>query len=145
MRGASSSAHAGRATPRLIHRLHRHADRAGGREHARVFGDDIQRAVEDGATVPLYYESRLAKLALDEAEWPKIDPDFEEVTEGEEVDRKELKTKWAQIEAVVGAEKRLKLVARDIVQHFERRLEATDGKAMVCARAGASPWSCTAS
>ncbi len=102
-----------------------------------VFGDyisvyDIQRAVEDGATVPIYYESRLAKLALDEAERPKIDPDFEEATEGEEVERKEkLKTKWAQLEAVVGAEKRLKLVAQDIVEHLERRLEAMDGKAMV--------------
>ena len=77
-----------------------------------VFGDyisvyDIQRAVEDGATVPIYYESRLAKLELDETEQPKIDPEFEEVTEGEEVERKEkLKTKWAQLEAVVGAEKR---------------------------------------
>ena len=82
--------------------------------------------------MPIYYESRLAKLALDEAERPKIDPDFEEATEGEEVERKEkLKTKWAQLEAVVGAEKRLKLVARDIVEHFEKRLEAMDGKAMV--------------
>ena len=102
-----------------------------------VFGDyisvyDVQRAVEDGATVPIYYESRLAKLALDEAERPKIDPDFEEATEGEEVERKErLKTKWAQLEAVVGAEKRLALVAQDIVEHFEKRLEALDGKAMV--------------
>jgi len=102
-----------------------------------VFGDyisvyDIQRAVQDGATVPIYYESRLAKLALDEAERPKIDPEFEEVTEGEEVERKEkLKTKWAQLEAVVGAEKRLRLVARDIVEHFEKRLEAMDGKAMI--------------
>lgn len=102
-----------------------------------VFGDyisvyDIQRAVEDGATVPIYYESRLAKLALDEAERPKIDPDFEEATEGEEVERKEkLKTKWAQLEAVVGSQKRLEVVARDIVEHFERRLEAMDGKAMV--------------
>ncbi|HPW56714.1 MAG TPA: type I restriction endonuclease subunit R [Thermoanaerobaculaceae bacterium] len=102
-----------------------------------VFGDyisvyDIQRAVEDGATVPIYYESRLAKLALDEAERPRIDPDFEEATEGEEVERKErLKTKWAQLEAVVGAEKRLALVAQDIVEHFEKRLEAMDGKAMV--------------
>jgi type I restriction enzyme, R subunit len=66
-----------------------------------VFGDyisiyDIQRAVEDGATVPIFYESRLAKLALNESERPKIDPDFEEATEGEEVERKEkLKTKWA--------------------------------------------------
>jgi type I restriction enzyme R subunit len=102
-----------------------------------VFGDyisvyDIQRAVEDKATVPIYYEGRLAKLALEEAEKPKIDPDFEEVTEGEELERKEkLKSRWAQLEAVVGAEKRLKLVARDIVEHFERRLEALEGKAMV--------------
>lgn len=102
-----------------------------------VFGDyisvyDIQRAVEDGATVPIYYESRLAKLALDEAERPWIDPDFEEATEGEEVERKEkLKTKWAQLEAVVGSQKRLEVVARDIVEHFEKRLEAMDGKAMI--------------
>ncbi len=102
-----------------------------------VFGDyisiyDIQRAVEDKATVPIYYESRLAKIALDERERPHIDPGFEEATEGEEVDRKEkLKTKWAQLEAVVGAEKRLTLIARDIVEHFEARLEAMDGKAMI--------------
>ena len=102
-----------------------------------VFGDyisvyDIQRAVEDQATVPIYYESRLAKLALDESEKPTIDPEFEEATEGEEIERKEkLKTKWAQLEAVVGAEKRLKLVAQDIVAHFEDRIEAMDGKAMV--------------
>ena len=102
-----------------------------------VFGDyisvyDIQRAVEDQATVPIYYESRLAKLALDESEKPTIDPEFEEATEGEEVERKEkLKTKWAQLEAIVGAEKRLKLVAQDIVAHFEQRIEAMDGKAMV--------------
>ncbi len=102
-----------------------------------VFGDyisvyDIQRAVLDGATVPIYYESRLSKLALDEAERPRIDPDFEEATEGEEVARKEkLKTKWAQLEAVVGAEKRLRIVAQDIVEHFEKRCEAMDGKAMI--------------
>ena len=102
-----------------------------------VFGDyisvyDIQRAVEDKATVPIYYESRLAKLVLDEAERPMIDPDFEEATEGEEVERKEkLKTKWAQLESVVGAEKRLKIIARDIVEHFEKRCEAMEGKAMV--------------
>jgi len=102
-----------------------------------VFGDyisvyDIQRAVEDGATVPIYYESRLAKLALDESERPRIDPEFEEVTEGEEVERKErLKSKWAQLEAVVGSRKRLEVVARDIVEHFEKRLEAMEGKAMV--------------
>ena len=93
---------------------------------------DIQCAVEDGATVPIYYESRLAKLALDEGEKANIDPGFEEVTEGEEVDRKEkLKTKWAQLEAVVGAEKRILLVAEDIVCHFGQRLEAIDGKAMI--------------
>jgi len=102
-----------------------------------VFGDyisvyDIQRAVQDGATVPIYYESRLAKLALDEAERPKIDPEFEEATEGEEVERKEkLKTRWAQLEAVVGSQKRLEVVAQDIALHFEQRLEAMDGKAMV--------------
>ncbi len=102
-----------------------------------VFGDmisiyDIQRSVEDGATVRIYYESRLAKLDLDEDERPRIDPDFEEVTEGEELERKEkLKTKWAQLEALAGAEKRLKQVARDIVCHYEERLEALEGKAMI--------------
>ena len=102
-----------------------------------VFGDyisiyDIQRAVEDQATVPIYYESRLAKLILDESERPTIDPEFEEATEGEEIGRKEkLKTRWAQLEAIVGTEQRLALVAQDIVAHFEQRLEALDGKAMI--------------
>jgi type I restriction enzyme, R subunit len=108
-----------------------------------VFGEyisvyDIQRAVADKATVPIYYESRLARLELNESERPKIDPDFEEATEGEEVERKEkLKSKWAQLEAVVGADKRLKLIAQDIVDHFERRAEAMvrqtrdEGKAMI--------------
>jgi type I restriction enzyme R subunit len=102
-----------------------------------VFGDyisvyDIQRAVEDKATVPIYYESRLAKLQLDEAEKPKLDEDFEEVTEGEEAERREkLRTKWAALEAVVGTEKRLKTVAEDLVRHFEERLDAMDGKAMI--------------
>ncbi|TAK36963.1 MAG: type I restriction endonuclease subunit R [Chloroflexota bacterium] len=102
-----------------------------------VFGDyisiyDIQRAVVDGATVPIYYESRLAKLALKESERPKIDPGFEEATEGEEVEHKErLKTRWAQLEAVVGAESRIDLIARDLVEHFENRLDVMDGKAMV--------------
>jgi type I restriction enzyme R subunit len=104
-----------------------------------VFGDyidiyDIQRAVEDGATVPIYYESRLAKLELKPEERPKIDPEFEEVTEGEEIERKEkLKTKWAALEALVGTEKRINLIARDLVNHFEERLEALDGKALVVA------------
>ena len=102
-----------------------------------VFGDyisvyDIERSVEDRATVPIYYESRLAKLGLVEAARPKIDPDFEDVTEGEEVERKEkLKTKWAQLEAVAGAGPRLRLIAEDIVSHFDRRLEAMDGKGMI--------------
>ncbi len=102
-----------------------------------VFGDyisvyDIQRAVDDGATVPIYYESRLAKLELAPEELPELDPEFEEITEGEEVERKErLKTKWAQLEALVGTEKRLRLVARDLVEHYERRREAMVGKAMV--------------
>jgi len=102
-----------------------------------VFGDyisvyDIQRAVFDGATVPIYYESRLAKLELKASERPKIDPEFEEATEGEEVERKEkLKSKWAQLEAVVGSENRVKLIARDLVEHFEDRLAVMDGKAMI--------------
>ena len=102
-----------------------------------VFGDyisvyDIQRAVDDNATVPIYYEGRLANLELDQNERPKIDPQFEEVTEGEEVERREkLKSKWAALEAVVGAEKRLKIVAKDLVDHFEARLEVMDGKGMI--------------
>ena len=102
-----------------------------------VFGDhisvyDIQRSVQDKATVPIYYESRLVRLAIDDRQKPRIDPDFEEATEGEEVERKErLKTKWAQLEAVVGADKRISQVAADIVDHYETRLDAMDGKAMV--------------
>uniref|UniRef100_UPI002ACE7841 type I restriction endonuclease subunit R n=1 Tax=Anaerolinea sp. TaxID=1872519 RepID=UPI002ACE7841 len=102
-----------------------------------VFGDyisiyDIQRAVEDGATVPIYYESRLAKLDLPEELKPRIDEEFEEVTEGEEIERKEkLKTKWAQLEAIVGAPRRLELLASDIVEHFEQRLAALEGKGMI--------------
>ena len=102
-----------------------------------VFGDyvsiyDIQRAVEDKATVPIYYESRIAKLGLNESELPHLDAEFEEITEGEEVERKEkLKTKWAALEALVGDEKRIRLIAADLVDHFERRLEAMDGKAMI--------------
>ncbi|HEV8328022.1 MAG TPA: type I restriction endonuclease subunit R [Nitrospiraceae bacterium] len=102
-----------------------------------VFGDyisvyDIQRAVVDGATVPIYYESRLAKLEMKASERPKIDPEFEEATEGEEIERKEkLKSRWAQLEAVVGSNNRIKLIARDLVDHFENRLSTMDGKAMV--------------
>jgi len=102
-----------------------------------VFGDyidvyDIQRAVEDGATVKIYYEGRLAKLELKEEERPKIDPDFEELTEQEETATKEkLKSRWARLEAMVGSEKRIDLIARDLVEHWERRLDAMDGKGMI--------------
>ena len=102
-----------------------------------VFGDyisvyDIQQAVLDGATVPIYYENRLAKLAFDEGAHALIDEEFEEATEGEEVERKErLKTRWAQLEAIVGAEQRVRLIAEDIVEHYEQRLDAIEGKAMV--------------
>ncbi len=104
-----------------------------------VFGDyidiyDIQRAVEDGATVRIYYEGRLAKLELKEDEKPKLDEQFEEVTEGQEQDIKEkAKSRWARLEALVASPHRLALVAQDIVDHFERRLETLDGKAMVVA------------
>jgi type I restriction enzyme R subunit len=107
------------------------------RDTRAVFGDyvdryDIRRAVEDEATVPIYYEGRLAKLDLPEAARPRLDVGFEEVTEGEEEARKErLKTKWAQLEGVVGTSKRLAQVAEDLVRHWEGRLEAMDGKAMV--------------
>jgi type I restriction enzyme, R subunit len=102
-----------------------------------VFGDyisvyDIQRAVEDGATVPIYYESRLARLSLDAEQRAVIDDEFEEVTDQEEEPRREkLKSKWAALEAVVGDEKRVKVIAEDVVQHFERRLEGMKGKAMI--------------
>lgn len=102
-----------------------------------VFGDyidvyDILQAKEDHATVPIYYEARLAKIDLKPEERPKIDPKFEEVTEdAEESTRESLRRKWAQLEAMVGTEKRLGLVAADLVKHWEARLDAMDGKAMV--------------
>ncbi len=103
-----------------------------------VFGDyidryDILRAVEDGATVPIYYESRLARIELDESEKPHLDAEFEEITETEEEEssKQRLRSKWASLEALVGAPKRIELIARDLVEHFERRQEAMMGKAMV--------------
>ena len=102
-----------------------------------VFGNyidtyDIHRAVEDGATVTIYYEGRLAKLELKKEAVPHIDPEFEEVTEREEETTKEsLKHKWAQLEAMVGTPRRLRLLAKDLVHHFEKRLETLEGKAMV--------------
>src|SRR5260370_41577276 len=104
-----------------------------------VFGDyidvyDIQRAVEDEVTVRIFYEGRLAKLELKPEERPKIDPDFEEATEGEEVEKKEkLKTEWARMEAMVGTPHRIALVAQDLVKHFENRQIANEGKALIVA------------
>jgi len=103
----------------------------------QVFGDyidvyDIQRAVADGATVPIYYEARLARLKLREDKRPHIDPQFEEITEGEEEAVKDkYRTKWAQLEAMVGTSERLEQIAADIVAHFEARLETLDGKGMI--------------
>jgi len=107
-----------------------------------VFGDcidiyDMTRAVEDGTTVKIYYESRIAKLELPENLKPKIDDEYEEITEYQETIQKEqLKSKWARLEAVVGAESRVKVIAKDIVEHFERRDQAQEydgGKALIVA------------
>jgi type I restriction enzyme, R subunit len=102
-----------------------------------IFGDyisiyDIQRAVADGATVPIYFESRIAKLSLNHASMPTIDDEFDEITEGEDQGRKQqLKTKWAALEAMVGDPKRIALLASDLVKHYELRCDAMAGKAMV--------------
>jgi type I restriction enzyme R subunit len=102
-----------------------------------VFGDyidvyDIQQAVEDGATVRIFYENRLAKISLKEEEIPRVDAEFEELTESEEVtDQQKLKAKWARLEAIVGNQHRLSLIAADIVKHFEERNAILDGKAMI--------------
>lgn len=102
-----------------------------------VFGNyidiyDISRAVEDGATVPIYYESRLARIELDEDEKPKIDAEVNELTEDDsETDQERFKKKWSTVDALVGSDKRLALVAKDMVTHFEDRVAALDGKAMV--------------
>ena len=93
---------------------------------------DISRAVEDGATVPIYYESRLARIELDEDEKPKIDAEIAELTEEEaESEQERLKRKWASVEALVGSDKRLALIADDLVKHVEARIAALDGKAMI--------------
>ncbi len=109
----------------------------------QVFGEyidiyDIAQAIEDEATVPIYYEARLAKIELPESQRPRLDADMEEITEGEETTMAEkLKSKWARLEALMGSEKRLKLIAKDIVKHFENRVEAfyelnhNTGKAMI--------------
>jgi type I restriction enzyme R subunit len=102
-----------------------------------VFGNyidvyDILRAVEDETTVPIYYESRLARIQIREEEKPKLDPEFEEITESEELEEKHrLKAKWAALEAMVGAEKRIDLVVDDMLKHFDQRLQVMEGKAMI--------------
>lgn len=102
-----------------------------------VFGDyldiyDIEQAVKDGATVPIYYESRLVELDIDKDMRARIDNEVAEVIGEEELDRQEeLKAKWAQIEAVVGNSKRIERIASDIVEHFDNRLSAIDGKGMI--------------
>jgi type I restriction enzyme R subunit len=107
------------------------------RNTRQVFGDyisiyDIEQAVRDGATVPIYYENRIAKLDIDERERLQLDHNFEEVTEGEEIERKEaLKSKWTALEAIVGAEKRLTLIAENLITHFEQRQEILNGKGMI--------------
>jgi type I restriction enzyme R subunit len=107
------------------------------RDTRRVFGDyihvyDIEQAVRDGATVHIYYESRLAQLALDEAERPRLDEEFEELTEEEELsDRARMAARWTQLERLAGAPKRIREIARDLIGHFEQRQQAIAGKAMV--------------
>jgi type I restriction enzyme R subunit len=102
-----------------------------------VFGEyidvyDIQQAVEDGATVRIFYENRLAKINLKEEEKPRVDAEFEELTENEELsDKQSLMSKWGRLEAIVGNEHRLELIANDIVKHFESRNEILDGKGMI--------------
>ena len=107
-----------------------------------VFGDyidvyDMTRAVEDGTTVKIYYESRIAKLELPDTLKPKIDDEYDEITEYQEATQKELlKSKWARLEAVVGADSRVKAIAKDIVDHFQRRDNAQEyegGKALIVA------------
>jgi type I restriction enzyme, R subunit len=104
-----------------------------------IFGDyidiyDISRAVEDGATVPIYYESRLARIELSDEEKPLIDAEIEALVEDDSLTEAEkFKAKWSNVEALVGSEKRLKQVAADLVSHLEARIDALDGKAMaVC-------------
>ncbi|MAY97858.1 MAG: deoxyribonuclease HsdR [Nocardioides sp.] len=110
---------------------------SGDKSTRSVFGDyidvyDLTRAVEDGATVKIYYESRLAKVALSEADMGALDELADEITsEVEEDEARKAKSKWARLEAIVGAEDRLDLIAADIVQHWEKRREAMLGKAMI--------------
>ena len=109
------------------------------RDTQSVFGNyvsvyDIQQAVEDGATVPIYYESRLAKISLKENEVPIIDEKVEEIFDDSVDDDREkerAKSRWVQLEAVVGAEPRIKQITEDLIKHFETRTQTQPGKAMI--------------
>tara|TARA_A200000113_G_scaffold225246_1_gene245438 strand:+ start:301 stop:3399 length:3099 start_codon:yes stop_codon:yes gene_type:complete len=109
------------------------------RDTQAVFGEyvdiyDIQQAVEDGATVPIYYESRLAKVEIDESKLPTLDDEVEEIFEDgieNEEQQEKAKSKWSQIEALVGAQPRLKVIAEDLIRHFETRQKTQPGKAMI--------------
>ena len=109
------------------------------RDTQAVFGEyvsiyDIQQAVEDGATVPIYYESRLAKIDLNLSELPQIDEDVEEILDSETADDREkekAKSQWSALEAIVGSDTRLKEVAEDLIHHYETRSETQPGKAMI--------------
>lgn len=110
------------------------------RDTRAVFGDyvhiyDVEQAVKDGATVPIYYESRLARLELQEADAPYLDDEVEELTEDEEDDTVKAAQlrRWAALEKLVGAPPRIQKVAADLIEHFENRLASLDGKAMVVA------------
>jgi type I restriction enzyme, R subunit len=109
------------------------------RDTRAVFGDyihvyDMQQAKEDGATVAIYYESRLAKLSMKEDELPHIDDEVDELAEDEEEGAQaKLKSRWAALEKIVGATPRVASVASDLVKHFEERDKAQPGKAMVVA------------
>lgn len=109
------------------------------RDTRAVFGDyihvyDMQQAKDDGATVAIYYESRLAKLSLNNEELPHIDDEVDELAEDEEEsEQAKLKSRWAALEKVVGSKPRIERVAADLVAHFEERNEAQHGKAMVVA------------
>ena len=109
------------------------------RDTRAVFGEyisvyDIQQAVEDGATVPIYYESRLAKINLDQSVLPGVDEEVEDILDSEtagEPEKEKAKTQWSALEAIVGSEPRLREVAKDLINHYETRRETQPGKAMI--------------
>jgi type I restriction enzyme R subunit len=111
------------------------------RDTQAVFGEyvsiyDIQQAVDDGATVPIYYESRLAKMTLNQAELPHIDHEVEDILDSETADEREkekAKSQWSALEAIVGSDSRLEEVAKDLIEHYETRSLTQPGKAMIVA------------